>query len=51
MEPNLERMMRHIDRHRVAQGIRSADFFDRPWWGSTESIDLLLQRATSFLLY
>jgi len=51
MEPNIARIMHHLDRHQVAKGIHSADFFDKPWWGSTDSIDFILDRAASFLFY
>ena len=51
LEPNLLRVLKHLDKHEVARGLRSADFFDAPWWGSTDSIDIILKRAASFLFY
>ena len=51
LEPNITRIMRHMDRHELAMGLRSADFFDRPWWGTSDSIDFILRRAASFLYY
>ena len=51
LDDNVTHVMRHLDKHAVAAGLRSADLFDRPWWGDPESIDIILKRTASFLYY
>jgi general secretion pathway protein D len=48
---NLSHIMRHAEQHKVVQEIRTSDLFDTVWWGTSDSLSFMINRAVSFMYY